>query len=71
MVDLGSLAAAKADSGGAGSVAARYSEHAAELGTGVRNVKFHRSHVMQKMRVSSLTELVLLAERLGIGEARD
>jgi len=34
VVDLGSLAAAKADSGGAGSVAARYCEYAAELGTG-------------------------------------
>lgn len=43
---------------------------AAELGTGEQNIKFHRAHVMQKMRVSSLAELVRLAERLGIGEMR-
>ena len=41
---------------------------AAELGTGEQNIKFHRAHVMQKMRVSSLAELVRLAERLGIGK---
>ena len=43
---------------------------AAELGTGEQNIKFHRAHVMQKMRVSSLAELVRLTERLGIGDVR-
>lgn len=39
---------------------------AGELGTSTRTVKAHRQKVMEKMRVESLTELVLFAERLGI-----
>jgi FixJ family two-component response regulator len=37
-----------------------------ELGTTERTVKAHRHQVMEKMRVSSLAELVLLADRLGM-----
>ena len=40
---------------------------AAELGTGEQNIKLHRAHIMQKMEVVSLAELVRAAERLGIG----
>ncbi|MBL9175169.1 MAG: response regulator transcription factor [Verrucomicrobiales bacterium] len=39
---------------------------AAELGTSEQNIKFHRAHVMSKMRAESLAELVRLAERLRI-----
>ena len=41
-------------------------EIARELGTSARTVKAHRQKVMEKIRVESLTELVLVAERLGI-----
>ena len=37
-----------------------------ELGTSERTVKAHRHQVMEKMQVSSLAELVSLAERLGM-----
>jgi FixJ family two-component response regulator len=37
-----------------------------ELGTSERTVKAHRHEVMEKMQVSSLAELVSLAERLGM-----
>ena len=37
---------------------------ATELGTSERTVKAHRAHVMQKMHVTSLAELVHVAERL-------
>ena len=37
---------------------------AAELGTVERTVKAHRAHVMEKMRVASLAELVQVAEQL-------
>jgi FixJ family two-component response regulator len=37
---------------------------AAELGTSERTVKAHRSHVMEKMQVISLAELVHVAEQL-------
>jgi FixJ family two-component response regulator len=37
---------------------------AAELGTTVRTVKAHRAHVMAKMQVTSLAELIHVAEHL-------
>ena len=37
---------------------------AAELGTTEKTIKFHRGHVMRKMRVSSLAELVRAAANL-------
>jgi RNA polymerase sigma factor (sigma-70 family) len=37
---------------------------ATELGTSERTVKAHRAHVMEKMQVASLAELVRAAERL-------
>jgi FixJ family two-component response regulator len=41
---------------------------AAELGTGEQNIKLHRAHLMQKMGVESLADLVRIAERLGVEE---
>jgi len=41
---------------------------AAKLGTGEQNIKQHRAHIMKKMGVESLADLVRAAERLGIGE---
>ena len=41
---------------------------AADLGTGEQNIKLHRAHIMQKMGVVSLADLVRAAERLGIGK---
>ncbi len=41
---------------------------AADLGTGEQNIKLHRAHVMQKMGVESLADLVRAAERLGVGK---
>jgi len=38
-----------------------------KLGTTERTVKFHRGHIMQKMEVKSVAELVRIAEALGIG----
>ena len=40
---------------------------AADLGTGEQNIKLHRAHVMRKMGVETLADLVRAAERLGIG----
>ena len=37
-----------------------------ELGTSERTIKAHRHSIMEKLRVQSLAELVLLADRLGI-----
>lgn len=37
-----------------------------ELGTSEKTIKVHRSRVMQKTRVSSVAELVRLAEKVGI-----
>jgi FixJ family two-component response regulator len=41
-------------------------EVAGKLATTERTIKFHRAHIMRKMRVVSLAELVRLVERLGI-----
>jgi FixJ family two-component response regulator len=38
---------------------------AAELGTVEKTIKVHRARIMEKMRVTSLAELVRLAERVG------
>jgi FixJ family two-component response regulator len=42
---------------------------AAQLGTGEQNIKLHRAHVMRKMGVESLADLVRAAERLGVGKS--
>lgn len=42
---------------------------AADLGTGEQNIKLHRSHIMKKMGVESLADLVRAAERLGVGKS--
>ena len=39
---------------------------ASELGTVERTIKFHRAHIMEKMRAQSLAELVLISGRLGL-----
>lgn len=39
------------------------------LGTGEKNIKAHRARVMQKMEVTSLAQLVLVADRLGLCRA--
>jgi FixJ family two-component response regulator len=44
---------------------------AAELGSAERTIKWHRQHIMQKLQLQSLAELVSLAERLGLIDARD
>ena len=38
---------------------------ASELATTERTIKFHRAHIMQKMGVESLADLVRMAEKLG------
>ena len=40
---------------------------AAELGTGEKTIKWHRAHVMEKLGVSSVAELVRLVDRAGLG----
>jgi len=42
---------------------------AAELGTAEKTVKVHRGRMMQKLRVSSVAELVRLVEKAGIAPA--
>jgi DNA-binding NarL/FixJ family response regulator len=37
-----------------------------ELGTTERTVKAHRRNLMEKLGIDSLTQLVLIAERLGM-----
>jgi FixJ family two-component response regulator len=44
---------------------------AGKMGITEPTVKIHRGHVMQKMRVRSLADLVLIAERLGIRGKED
>jgi FixJ family two-component response regulator len=39
---------------------------AAELGTVEKTIKVHRAHVMEKMQVSSLAELVRVSSRAGV-----
>jgi FixJ family two-component response regulator len=41
-----------------------------ELGTSERTVKAHRSRVMQKTGATSLAELVVIGERLGVVNPR-
>jgi FixJ family two-component response regulator len=43
---------------------------ASDLGTGEQNIKLHRSHIMQKMGVESLADLVRAAERLAADTRR-
>ena len=40
---------------------------AADLGTGEQNIKLHSAHIMKKMGVESLPDLVRAAERMGVG----
>ena len=42
---------------------------AAMLGTGEQNIKLHRAHIMQKMGVGSLAELVRIIERLELNKS--
>ena len=42
---------------------------AGDLGTVEQTIKVHRAHVMQKMKVHSVAELVRWAQRCGIGES--
>src|SRR5215217_6195032 len=37
-----------------------------ELGATERTIKAHRSHLMEKLKIASVAELVVIAERLGI-----
>ena len=41
-------------------------EVAGKLATTERTIKFHRAHIMQKMRTTSLAELVRMVEKLGV-----
>jgi FixJ family two-component response regulator len=41
---------------------------AADLGTGEQNIKLHRMHLMKKMGVASIADLVRAAGRLGVGK---
>ena len=43
---------------------------AGELGATERTVKFHRAHIMQKMRAESLAELVRMAGQLGESDGK-
>jgi len=38
---------------------------AGELATTERTIKFHRAHIMAKMRAESLADLVRMAEKVG------
>jgi len=44
---------------------------AVELGSAERTIKWHRQHIMQKLQVESLAELVSMAERLGLVDPHD
>jgi FixJ family two-component response regulator len=53
----------------AGIVSGRLNKQiAAELGTAERTIKAHRAHVMEKMDVASVAELVRIAGQLGAGK---
>ena len=41
---------------------------AGELAASERTIKFHRAHIMKKLEVESLADLVRMAERLGVGQ---
>src|SRR5271170_434201 len=43
---------------------------AGELATAEVTIKFHRAHIMQKMRAESLADLVRMTEKLGISSQR-
>jgi len=43
---------------------------AGELATTERTIKFHRAHIMQKMRAESLADLVRMAEKLRASSER-
>ncbi len=43
---------------------------AGELATTERTIKFHRAHIMQKMRATSLADLVRMVEKLGVARPR-
>jgi len=43
---------------------------AGELATTERTIKFHRAHIMQKLRAESLADLVRMTEKLGISSQR-
>jgi FixJ family two-component response regulator len=43
---------------------------ASELATTERTIKFHRAHIMQKMGVESLADLVRMAEKLGVSNRK-
>jgi|GEM_PF-4255800 len=49
----------------------RNKQIAARLGICEQTVKAHRAHVMEKMCVRSLADLVRLAERAGVGTETD
>jgi FixJ family two-component response regulator len=40
------------------------------IGTAERTVKAHRAHVMEKMQVDSLADLVRVADRLSLDKPR-
>jgi FixJ family two-component response regulator len=44
---------------------------ATALGCAERTVKWHRQHIMQKLQVDSLAEMVSIAERLGLVDPHD
>jgi len=44
---------------------------AVELGSAERTIKWHRQHIMQKLQVESLAELVSMAGRLGLVDSHD
>ena len=43
---------------------------AGELATTERTIKFHRAHIMQKMKAESLADLVRMAEKLAASSQR-